>query len=460
MTDGLELAPPYPGHERAMTDRPLRRIFGHTISQNIMALSWIQIATFLVPLITIPYISRVLGPSQFGLVIFAQGFAIFLILVVDWGFTPYGTRAVAADRNDPEALANTVARVRGAQLLMVAGSAVVALVALGAVSKFRDNPLFLVLGWIAAVGSAICPVWYFVGMERVRVVAISQLGVRIVGAALTFLLVAGPAQAWIVMALFAASSLAMWGIADYLLYRQVPFRLRGLHASLIAVRDSGRLFVGTVGASLYSTFNVVLLGLFVPSAAVAHFGAGERIVRSSQQMLSPIGTAVYPRLAYLQSEQRHDRARRLILIAFAVVGGLATLLAIVFAVFAPFWIGLVYGHKYVSASVPILRILVLLIPSNIIGGVAAVWLLTLHKDKLLVQIVVAAGLLNVVMGSILSPLFGPTGMAWSVVTVQFLSAGAALIAVHRMRGGSTALFSLRRGGAPAVEAARAEPHPE
>ncbi len=440
-----------------MIRNALRRTVRHQISRNIVALSWVQVATFIVPLVTLPYISRVLGPSRFGLVIFAQGFSVFLTLLVDWGFTPYGTRAVAADRNDPEALTNTVARIRGAQLLMAAASAPLALGALLVVPKFHDHPVFLALAWLGGVASALAPVWYFVGVERVRALAILQLGFRIIGAALTFLLVERPGDAWIVLTLYTASSFGMWASADLMLYRRIPFRLRGLRRAATAVRDAGHLFIGTVGASLFSSFNVVLLGLFVPSAAVAHFGAGERIIRSSEQILAPIGTAVYPRLAFLQSTQQHDRARRLVKIAFFVVGGVATLLALVFAVFAPTWIRLLFGARFVHASVPILRILVLLIPSNIIGGVAAVWLMTLHKDRILVRIVVGAGLLNVVLGCILCPLFGPQGMAWSVVVAQFAAAGAALIAVYRMRDSGSALFTRALGHQAPVEAAPAEP---
>lgn len=431
-----------------MKHRFLRRFFRHDISQNVLALGWIQVATFVVPLITVPYVSRVLGPSEFGLVIFAQSFAIFLTLFVDWGFSPYGTRAVAAARNDPEALATIVARIRGAQLLMSVASVPIALGALVLVPKFQAHPLFLFLAWVAAVTSALAPTWYFVGVERIKVIALVGLVIRLIAAGLTFVFVKGPSDGWIWLMLFAAGSVGVWVASDAMLYRRVRFRLRGMRAAGRAVVDSGRVFVGTVGVSLYSDFNVVLLGLFVPSAQVAAFGAGERLVRSSEQMLGPVATAVYPRLAFLQSSGRHDRARRLIAIAFLAVAGVAALLAALFAIFAPTWVGLLFGHKFVHSTVPVMRILVLLIPSNLIGGVAAVWLMTLHRDRTLFWIAVCSGVLNVGLGSAMSILFGAKGMAWSVVTAQFLASGAGLIAVYLIRDEQTALFTRRhrRGG--------------
>ncbi len=411
----------------------LRGLLRHQISKNVIALYWVQAATFVVPLLTLPYISRVLRPSGFGLVAFSQSFSIFLTLFIDWGFTPYGVRKVAADRNDPDALADTVGHVRSAQLLMALLSAPIAIGALVLIPKFSHHPAFLAMAWVAAVSSGLMPNWYFVGSEWVRPTAIVQLGFRVIGAALTFVLVDKPSDAWIVMALYMGSSIGMWIFSDVLVYTRLRFRLRGLGAAAAGVRDSGRLFIGTIAVSLFSTFNVVLLGLFVSSAQVAKYAAGERILRTTEQILGPIGTAVYPRLAHLQSSGRPDRARRLEGIAFLVVGGIGALLAVVLGVFAPVWVRIVFGPKYVQESSVILRILVLMIPAGIVSYFAALWLMTLHRERSLVRIAIVAGVLNVALGSILSSLMGPQGMAWSVVIVQFVAAGGTLVSVSRIR---------------------------
>lgn len=426
-----------------MTYARLRALLKHQITRNVLALYWVQVATFVVPLITIPYVSRVLSQSQFGLVLFAQGFSIFLMLLVDWGFTPYGVRAVAADRNDPEALANTVARTRTAQLLMAGVSVPITLAIFVVVPKFSQHPVYLVLAWVAAISAGLMPNWYFVGAERAKLTATVQLGFRFLGAALTFAFVSTRNDGWIVMALYAASGIGMWIVSDVLVYRRLPFRLLGIRAGVVAIRDSGRLFIGTIGVSLLSTFNVFLLGLFVSSAQVAQFGSSERVVRVWQQILGPVGTAVYPRLAFLQTSGRHERARTLAAVTAVVLTGAGVAVALVFGVFAPLWIRIIFGPKFVRESAPILRILVLIIPSNIVGYLSAIWLMTLHSDRSLVRIALAAGLLNVALGCILVPLIGPQGMAWSVVTAQYVRSAALLITVYRIRDPGKALFVRR-----------------
>ncbi|HLY51353.1 MAG TPA: flippase [Solirubrobacteraceae bacterium] len=425
----------------------LRAVLKHRVTRNVLALSWVQVATFVVPLVTIPYVSRVLGPSQFGLVLFAQGWSIFLMLLIDWGFTPWGVREVAAERNDPDALADTVARVRTAQLLMAAVSLPVTFAVLLLVPKFNLHPLFLVFAWVAAISAALTLNWYFVGAERAPLVAVVQLGFRVVGAGLTFVFVKAVNDGWIVMALYTASSIGMWVVSDALVYRRLPFRLVGVRAGLRAVGDSGRLFVGTIAVSLLSTFNVVLLGLFVTSARVAQFGSSERIVRTWGQLLGPVTAAVYPRLTFLQASGRPDRARKLAAITTVVVGGTAIFVALVLGIFAPLWIRLIFGPKFVTHSAPILRILVVLIPFTVLGFLSGTWLMTLHNDRELVRIAVFAGVLNVVLGCILVPLMGPVGMAVSVVIATGLRASSLLVAVWRIRDPAQALFTRgRRAG--------------
>lgn len=411
-----------------------RSLLRHQISRNVLGLSWVQLATFVVPLVTLPYVSRVLGPAQFGLVVFSQGFSIFLTLFVDWGFTPYGVRRVATDRDDPDALTRTVALVRSAQLLMAGMSIPVALGVLFVVPRFNQHPAFLAMAWVAAVSMGLMPVWFFVGLERLRPFVTVQLVFRVIGAALTFALVRRPGDAWIVMALFMASSLCMWAVSDALVYSRVSFRLAGIRKAAAAIRDAGRLFIGTVALSLLSTFNVVLLGLYVSSAQVAQFGASERIIRTCEQVLGPVGTAVYPRLTFLQASGRSERARRLAIIGIGAMGGAGVLLAAALGLFAPLWIHIVFGRKFVHEGAPIMRILALLIPSNILGSFAAMWLMTLHRDRTLLRIALVAAAFNVTLGSILSVLMGPQGMAWSVLAAQVAGSAAALVVVYRIRG--------------------------
>lgn len=397
----------------------------------MISLYGVQIAMFVLPLATLPYVARVLEPSQFGLVVFAQGFAFLLIVFIDWGMALTGIRSTAANQADADALAEIVRGVRGGQLVLTMGSVVLAVGALVLVPTMRDHPEVLVLAWVAAVALALSPNWFFVGLERARVPALIQLGFRLVATALTFVLVNDKGDAWIVMALFAGCSVGGLLVSDLLMYRHVAFRLPQWRQSVREIRDSTMIFIAALAVALVTSFNVVLLGFLRSSADVAHFGAGERLVRVGITILGPIGAAVIPRLTALQAAGERQRARRLLTIAVAAAALPALALMVGLIVFASPILHLIYGESFVDASAPILRVLALIIPVSVTGSVFGVWLMTLHRDRLLVTIAVSAGVANVVFGCVFTLLFGPIGMAWSVIAAEAVGAAGGLLAVRR-----------------------------
>ena len=95
---------------------------------NATALYTAHVLGLIVPLLTIPYLARVLRPSGWGLVVFAQSFGAWLALVLEYGFDLSGTRAVARVRSDPQRLPEVVAGVQGAKMLMVLTAPIVVLI--------------------------------------------------------------------------------------------------------------------------------------------------------------------------------------------------------------------------------------------------------------------------------------------------------------------------------------------
>lgn len=421
----------------------LRTALRHPVSRNVIGLYGVQLATFIVPLLTLPYVARVLEPAALGLVIFSQGFAFALMAFINWGFGLTGVRSVAAVQNDPDALAGVVQRVRGAQLSLVLLSALFAGTALLLVPTMRENPEFLVMAYIAAATTGLTPAWYFLGIERIRVMAVIQLGFRSVGAVLTFVLVKSPSDAWIVMALFTASSVGPLIVADWLMYRDVEFRRPIWRHSLSELKHGSTIFVATLAVTLYTALNVVLLGFFASSDEVAHFGAGERLVRVAITLLGPIGAAVIPRMTALHTAGESDRARRLLIIAVAVAALPAIAITLILILLGEPIIRLIYGEAFVADAVPVLRVLAIIIPINVVAVVFGVWLMTLHRDRLVVAIALMAGISNVILGSILASMYGAIGMAWAVVAAEGVAAVGGLAVVtwgSRRRARSTQLL--------------------
>lgn len=120
------------------------------LAHNVVALYGVQFARYLLPLVTIPYLARVLGATTWGLVAFSQAFGAYASLVVEFGFDYAATREVAKIRDSRENLSSLVAGVLGAKILLAVCVVGLAAIAEQWIPLFHKHPIFL---WATAAAA-------------------------------------------------------------------------------------------------------------------------------------------------------------------------------------------------------------------------------------------------------------------------------------------------------------------
>ena len=424
---------------RPLLARALRAL-RHPISQNAFALYIVQFAISVLPLVTLPYLARVLGPHELGLVVFSQSFTWMLQLLIEFGFSASATRAIAQRRDDRLELERAVAAVQGAKLVLTLASILAAAIAAVAVPIFRDHPGYLALALITAIAQGLEPTWYFTGIERLRLVSVVGVVNRVVATGLTILLVRGSGDGWIVLSLWAVGAVIVTSLSTALLYRSLPWTRPSRQGVRWAFAESWRLFIGGAAVTLYTTANAFFLGLLSTTSQAAFYSAAEKLVRAAPRVISPIATAVYPRVGNLVSRGEEDRAARLTRVTLIVMTSLAGAVGLVLFVFAQPIISLLYGEAF-GPSVEILRLLSLLLPITAVsGGLVNLVLLTHHKDRDVVTIMVVSAIVNVAMAVVVAPRYGAEGIAWTLLFVEGLALAGTLVAIraHVRRGTATA----------------------
>jgi PST family polysaccharide transporter len=404
----------------ALDDLALGETSGYgAVVSNATALVLGQAVGLIAPLVTIPYIARVLGPGAWAPVLIAQGLGNWLVMVLEFAFDLSGTREIARARTTPAGIASVVHGVQSAKILLVALAAPIAALIAVAMPSLRASPALIASTLVFAVCRGLSPLWYFQGVERVRGAVAVESGGRLAAALAVFWVVATPADAWRVVgvqALIAALSLA-WVTAR----RAREGRLRGpdFRIGFAALREHIVLFACRAWSGLYIQANVIIVGAIAP-AAVAFFGGAERIIRAAVNMLQPVSQAVMPRISFLQHNDPRA-ADRMIRACFLVMGAIGASMAIVAYVAAPLLVRLILGPAY-EASVPILRILAalpFLISLNAVLGIF--WAVPNGRERAMLGGIVLAGVTNVVLAVILVPRLGPAGMALSAIAAEIAS---------------------------------------
>lgn len=411
----------------------LKRAARHPVAQNVMALGSVQVALVVVPLITLPYLARVLSRSELGLVVFVQTFSFLVALVVEYGFSLSATRDVARAREDPDELARTVAGVVGAKVVLSAFAAAISLLLLPLVPIFSRGPDLLVIGVALGLMQGFLPSWFFLGLERTPVVALVELSTRLISLALIVLVVRGRTDGELVLLIYLLASAGSTLTLTALMYRRVSFARPTRKASMQALRRGRTLFAGTGAVAFYTGANAFLLGLLVPASQVALFASAEKVVRAGNRVLGLTAQAVYPRVSILLGRGSVDRANRLSTLSTGLFVGVAAVAAVVLAVFAPVIIEVVFGPTFDGAA-DLLRILALLLPFNVFGvTLSTQWLLPRGLDRLVTRVVVGAGVLNTVLVIAATELFGLKGSAWACVAVELFVMIGNLLSVRATR---------------------------
>ncbi len=384
------------------------------VAKNSAALYGVQFCRKLFPLFTVPYLTRMLNPAGWGTVAFVLSMAEIVALIIEFGFNLSATREISRQRHHPENCRDVMGGVLGAQALLAMAGISLAAVVSPHITLLRNQPKMVIAGLIYAVAQGCTPLWFFQGLERLRLAASLEIGAKFAALCGVFLLVRSPQDGWKVVVLQAMAAGVSTTAGIGLAVRSFGFRFPNYQLVKDALRRGWPMFVFRSAESLYGIGNVFLLGLFAPAAVVGYFASAEKITKAMFGLLNPIRDSLYPRLSYLaaSSEQAAARLARPA-IALMVSGGLF-LTTVLFAM-APWFIKILAGPDFAPA-VPVLRLYSILpLILSITYSVGLQWLIPLGRDAAVNRIIVGGGLLNLALSCLFAPRLGAMGMATSVL---------------------------------------------
>jgi len=406
--------------------RRLLNLARQPLARNIVVLYVVRVVNQLVPLATIPYLARVLGPAEWGLVAVAQAFAMYGIISVQYGFDLSGVREVARQRHDSKRLGELWGGILACQLSLALVVIVVAGLAYRLVPAFLDDPRLLVAALVFAIIQGTHLHWFFTGLERIPLLAAIDLPTKIGGLIAIFLIIDGPGDGWKVLAIYACASFVSTSVCYAVLLREFRPKMPDLKQVMATFRMGFSLFLMQLAGVMNTVGNAFLLSLMAPPQQVAFFAAPEKLSRPLAWLTLPINRALLPRLSHLlthEPAQAHAMAR-LALICLSVLGVALSLMVILLA---PWLIPLVFGPGY-EAATPVLRVLALAMPLLIINdALGSQWLIPHGLDRPLSYTILAAAGMTVGLALLLVPTYQAYGMAWVAVLVElFIFAGLVL----------------------------------
>jgi PST family polysaccharide transporter len=401
--------------------------------ENMLSLLVLQGANYVLPLITLPYLVRVLGTAHYGLLVFAQAFAGYFVILTDFGFNLTATRQVAVHQDDPDRIRRIFCATMLAKLLLLLLSAVCFAIVVLIVPQFRGEWELHCAAFLMVAGSVLYPVWLFQGMETMKYITLLNISTKAAAAAAIFLLVKSSSD-YVLAAFLQSAGFLAAGVLGLATVR----RLFGLSPTIAPWRevravfvDGWHVFVSQASVSLFGNTNVFLLGLFASPPVVGSFAIAEKIVRAVIGLSIPISGAIYPTVGALF--QRSRDAAVAFLRRVVLYGGLLFLaVSLALLVGADPIVRLVAGAADIRTStlVRIMSILPLTVFIDNIYGTQI--LLNIGRQKQFMWAVTIAGVFSVVASLLAIPYWGAFGSATVFTVTECLVLVLMAVPVHRM----------------------------
>jgi PST family polysaccharide transporter len=336
---------------------------------NFFSLSVLQGANYLLPLITLPYLVRVLGVEKFGLVAFAQAFIQYFAILADYGFDLSATREISIHRENGEKISEIFYSVMLIKFALMILSFVILFLIVFGFEKFKsDWPIYL-LSFGIVIGQVLFPVWFFQGMERMKYIAFLNVVSKSIFTISIFVVVRKTSD-YIYVPLMSSCGFIIAGVLGQLLAHR-NFHLKCYLPSFGCLwhhlKDSAQFFLSRASISIYSSSNAFFLGLFTDIRTVGYYCASEKLYMAAISLYQPLMNAIYPYMA----KSRNKSLYRKIFILSVIFN---SFFCVCLFIFSRQLITLLYGSD-IQQSILILRIflvsMLVAIPSFLLGSVIA-----------------------------------------------------------------------------------------
>ncbi|WP_135257488.1 oligosaccharide flippase family protein [Thermus caldilimi] len=391
------------------------------VVRDAISLYALLLFNFVIPLITLPYLSRVLGPQVFGLLTFFQAFALWASVVIEYGLNLWGVREGGKAREDSAELGRLAAGILAARLVLLAGVLTISIPVAFFIPIFKDNLVYVIWSLIQAIAFGFSPFWYFQSTGKITQAVALEFCFRLIATTMVLLFVDAPQKGWLVLALQGGFGMVTTLIQLAWVHREVKlpilFSLFGLSLQILA---KGRgVFLLRLLQVIYSSNPVFLLGITADPLVLGYYGGADKLYKALLSVLTPVVQAVYPRVAdftYSNPGKNHVILRQ----TKWLLGMASFVLAGIVLANAHLLIAVFLGHAYMP-SIAILRILSLSIPLNAFNSALMMFHLLPHGMEVMGVRALLLGVVVHVIGILgLGSLYAGVGAACTVVSAELL----------------------------------------
>ena len=367
------------------------------LAKNLGYQTVYQVLNTCLPLITAPYLSRVLGAEMQGVFSYTQSIVNYFTLIAMLGFTSYGTRSIASCSNK-EDLSKTFWNIYLFQIVLSLASIIIYYCNIFFLSK--SHTVIYAIQGLYLLGCLIDINWLFFGVEQFKTTVTRSIIIRVLSVILIIIFVKTPQDLWIYTLIMSGSPVAsnaiLWGFTPKYVCLNV-FKFFNIKTMVSHIKPNILLFVPVLGMSLYHILDKTMLGFLSTYTQVGYYYNADKVINIPMGVLSGIGTVMLPRITALLSDGHEKKAETVFTISLECIIVLSCAMAFGIAAISKEFTPLFFGKGFE----PCIVLIIILSPALIIKGVSETfrmqYLIPNHKEKIFIQSVFMGAAINVLV---------------------------------------------------------------
>lgn len=390
---------------------------GGSVKKNYLYNLIYQVTAVILPLITMPYVSRVLDADGIGINSYTNANMQYFILLGSLGISTYATKQIATVREKGDKLRRNFWEIFSIQFI---GCMMAYLIFICVLGTRKDLGLYYFLQGFFILGTALDVSWYFLGIENFKNASIRNFLVKVISVILIFIFVKtkNDLGKYIFINSFTMflGQLIMW---IYIGKDILKFKGIKKFNSIRHIRPVLALFIPQMATQVYMVLDKTMTGKLSNTLQVGYYDQSQKIIRVLLTVLTSLGMVMLPRIANLHSKDAHDEIKLYLKKAFSLISFLAIPMAFGIMGVSERFIPLFFGRQYESV-VPltiISSIMVIIIGLGNVFGTQ--YMLATGKNSQYTVSVCVGAAINFILNVILIPKLYAMGAVIATVTAEF-----------------------------------------
>lgn len=391
-----------------------------SVKFNFIMNSILTASAMIFPIITYPYVSRILQPEGIGTVSFANSVITYFSMFAQLGVPMYGIRACAKVRDDKEKLTRTVQEIMMINMITCLVVYIAFFCSLYFVPQFRQEKiLYLIMGSLILFNT-VGVEWLYKGLEQYSYITVRSIVFKFIALLAMFLLVHEKEDYVIYggITIFAAAGSNVLNFIN--LRKYVYLRPVGAYDFRQHIKPISIFFAMSIATTVYTNMDNVMLGFIKGTTENGYYDAAVKIKNILVSFVSSLGTVLLPRVSYYIQTGEREEFSRITKKALNFVFLLSVPLCVYFIIFARSSIYLLSGTLFENSILPMRLIMPTLVFIGLTNIIGLQILVPLGKENQVLYSEIAGAAVNIIVNMLLIPRMGAAGAAIGTVLAEIM----------------------------------------